>query len=153
MKVSPANHVIPSDVERKSPSVLRSILVIKIRKERLTVEFIDEITIIRLLDREIHQVFCAQDDVEVVSNQIESIVRSARPKHLLLDFSEVEFMASFMQNFLLTLQRNLRRDGGRLKLCGMREHVEESFHITGLWRHFAIHPDERSALDAFDAGR
>jgi stage II sporulation protein AA (anti-sigma F factor antagonist) len=125
----------------------------KIQKERLTIEFIDEITIVRLLDREIHQVFCGPDDVEAIGKQIESLIRSARPKHLLLDLSDVEFMASFMQASLLTLQKKLRRAGGRLKLCGMRGQVELSFRITGLSQMFAIHPDERSALDAFDAGR
>jgi anti-anti-sigma factor len=132
---------------------LRSILVTKIQKERLTVEFIDDITIVRLLDREIHQGFCEADDVEAISKQIDSLVQSARPKYLLLELSDVEFMASYMQAFLLDLQRKLRRTGARLKLCGMREHVEQSFRITNLYRMFAIHPDERSALDAFDAGR
>jgi hypothetical protein len=35
----------------------------------------------------------------------------------------------------------------------MREYVELSFRITNLYQLFAIHPDERSALEAFDAGR
>jgi anti-anti-sigma factor len=127
--------------------------VTKIVKERLAIEFIDEITIVRLLDKEIHQGFCEVDDVEAVSKQIDALVQSARPKLLLLDFSEVEFMASFMQGFLLELQKRLRRAGGRLKLCGLREYVELSFRITNLYQKFSIHPDERSALDDFDAGR
>ena len=124
----------------------------KIQKERLAIEFVDEITIVRLLDREIHQSFCEADDVEAIGQQINALVHSARPKYLLLDLSEVEFMASFMQAFLLELQKRLRRTGGRLKLSGLREYVELSFRLTGLYQLFAIHPDERSALDAFDMG-
>jgi anti-anti-sigma factor len=127
--------------------------VTKIQKERLCIEFVDEITIVRLLDREIHQVFCEADDAEAVSRQVDALVRSARPKYLLLDLSEVEFMATFMQAFLIELQSKLRRNGGRLKLCGLREYVELSFRITNLYQLFAIYPDERSALEAFDAGR
>jgi anti-anti-sigma factor len=127
--------------------------VSQIVKERFAVEFIDDITIVRLLDREIHQGFCVADDVEAICQQIEALIQSARPKYFLLDLSEVEFMASFMQAVLLDLQKKLRRHGGRLKICGMREHVEQSFRLTNLYRMFAVHPDERSALDAFDAGR
>jgi anti-sigma B factor antagonist len=134
-------------------SLLRSIFVTKILKERLSIEFIDEITVIRLLDKEIHQVFCEVDDVEAVSQLIDSLVQKARPKLLLLDFSEVVFMASFMQAYLLGLQKRLRRRGGQLKMCAMKEQVEESFQITNLHRLFAIYPDEQSAIEAFDDGR
>ena len=124
----------------------------KIQKDRLCIEFVDEITVIRLLDREIHQGFCELDDAEAVSRQIDDLVRSVRPKYLLLDLSEVEYMATFMQGFLIELQSRLRRSGGRLKLCGLREYVELSFRITNLYQLFAIYPDERSAFEAFDAG-
>jgi hypothetical protein len=95
----------PSKIKLRSNHLFRSFFVIRIQKERLSIEFVDEITIVRLLDKEIHQVFCEADDAEAVSKQIATLVRSARPRYLLLDLSEVEFMASFMQAFLIELQK------------------------------------------------
>jgi anti-anti-sigma factor len=113
---------------------------------RLEVEFIDDFTIVEFLDDEISQVFGELDDVQAVGAQVDRIVDSIRPKRLVLDFSRVEFMASFMQAYLLNLQTRLKKAGGRLMLCGLTEQVAQSFRITRLCREFEIHPDRSTAL-------
>ena len=121
--------------------------------KRLSVEFVDDFTIVEFLDDVISQVFCETDDVQAIGGQLDHIVESFRPKRLLLDFSRVEFMASFMQAYLLGLKKRLEEAGGRLVLCGLTEHVAQSFRITRLDREFEIHPDQPSALDAPVPGR
>ena len=117
---------------------------------RLAVEFVDDITIIEFLDEEISQVFCESDDVQAIGGQLDQIVESVRPKRLLLDFSRVEYMATFMQAYLIGLKRRLEKAGGRLIICGFTEQVDQSFRITKLHELFEIHPGQVTALDAFD---
>lgn len=124
-----------------------------IKTHRFAVEVLDEVMIVRLLDQEIDQGFCVPDDVGAIGEELERLVDSSRPKALLVDFSEVEYIASMMQAMLLHVQKKLRKSGGQLRLCGLGKHVALSFRVTGLERMFAIHPDEQAALEAFDAGR
>jgi len=123
------------------------------KNHRLAVEILDEVMIVRLLDQDIGQGFCEPDDVGAIGEQLDRLVASSRPKALLLDLSEVEYMASMMQAMFLQVQKKLGKSGGRLKLCCLGKHVALSFHVTGLDKLFSIHPDEQSALDAFDSGR
>jgi anti-anti-sigma factor len=115
--------------------------------DRLAIEFVEDFTIIEFLDEEISQVFCVSDDVQEIGSQIDQLVESLRPRRLLLDFARVEFMASFMQAYLLGLQKRLERAGGRLILCGLTDQVDQSFRITNLHRVFEILSNRNAALD------
>ena len=117
--------------------------------KRLTLEFVEDVTVIEFLDDVISQVFCESDDVQAIGDQLDHLVETVRAKRLLLDFSRVEFIASFMQAYLLGLKKRLEKLGGRLILCSMTEQVDQSFRITGLYRVFEIHPDQVSAFEAF----
>jgi len=123
------------------------------KNQRLAVEILDEVMIVRLLDQEIGQGFCEPDDVGAIGEKLDRLVESSRPKAFLVDFSEVAYIASMMQAMLLQVQKKVRKSGGQLRLCGLGKHVALSFRVTGLDKMFAIHPDEQSALDAFDSGR
>ena len=123
------------------------------KTHRFAIEVLDEVMIVRLLDQEIGQGFCEPDDVGAIGEKLERLVDSSRPKALLVDFSEVEYIASMMQAMLLQVQKKVRKSGGQLRLCCLGKHVSLSFRVTGLDKLFAIHPDEQAALDAFESGR
>jgi anti-anti-sigma factor len=117
------------------------------KAHRLAVDFVEDFTIIEFLDEEISQVFCVSDDVQEIGSQVDRLVESLRPKKLLLDFARVEFMASFMQAFVVGLKKRLERAGGRLVLCGMTDQVDQSFRITNLHRVFEVYLDRDEALE------
>ncbi|MBC8160054.1 MAG: anti-sigma factor antagonist [Roseiflexaceae bacterium] len=70
-------------------------------------------------------------------------------RRVLLDLSEVSFMSSSGLRALLLLRKDLLAHGGELRLCGLREHVQEVFALTGFTQVFAIHLSREDALAAF----
>jgi anti-sigma B factor antagonist len=67
---------------------------------------------------------------------------------LLLDFREVEFVASSSLGLLLRLRQRLSAGGGRLRLCGVRPPISEVFSVTRLDAVFGIGPDGHEAVAA-----
>jgi anti-anti-sigma factor len=47
------------------------------------------------------------------------------------------------------LHNQCKREGGRLKLCGISSNIMEIFKITGLRKLLEIYPDATKALEAF----
>jgi anti-anti-sigma factor len=121
-------------------------------RQRLQIEAVNGVTIVHFLDRVISQVFGESNDVEMLGEQLERVIRERRPCRLLLDFAGVEIMISTMQVVLYRLQRDLG-DAGAFKLCGMQESVARPFQITGMDKKFAIYSDVNAALNAFEHGR
>ena len=70
-------------------------------------------------------------------------------KNLLLNFSSVEFLSSAALGKLITLDKKVKANGGRLKLSNIRPEIYEVFAITKLNKLFDIKDDEADALAAF----
>lgn len=68
-------------------------------------------------------------------------------RDLVVDLSEVTFLDSTGLGVLVGRLRQMRMQGGRLRLIGPAERVVKVFAITGLDRVFEIAPD----LQAFDS--
>jgi anti-sigma B factor antagonist len=72
---------------------------------------------------------------------------SENPKcHLLLDFSEVDYLSSAVLTELLRIKKVVEENGGTLRLCGVSKVVMEIFQITNLDRVFSIH-EESAEVD------
>ena len=54
-----------------------------------------------------------------------------RPKHLVIDFTAVDYVNSTGLRVMLMAAKKMKLDGGRLTLCGMRPNVREVFVISG----------------------
>jgi anti-anti-sigma factor len=67
---------------------------------------------------------------------------------LLLDFRDVDFVASSSLGLLLRLRQRLRAGGGRLRLCEVRPPVAEVFAVTRLDAVFGIGTDRHEAVPA-----
>ena len=83
----------------------------------------------------------------VLAYELENRPDKSLPRHLLLDFGNVEFITSVELGTLLTLNKTLRAGSGRLTLFNLSAQIYEVFSVTGLHRVLSI--CRRDALPSF----
>ena len=115
------------------------------RRRRLEVEDIGDVTIVNFTDRKILD----EQNIQIIGEQLFSLVDKAGRRKLLLNFGKVEYLSSAALAKLITLNKKLQQVNGRLILCGIAPEIREVFEITRLNRLFTIHEEEQAALQAF----
>lgn len=71
-------------------------------------------------------------------------------KELIIDLSPVEFCDSSGLSSLLFAERQMRENGGRVKLAGLTENVASLIKISQLDRVFSIHTTVEDAMTGGD---
>ena len=115
------------------------------RRRRLEVEDIGDITVVNFVDKKILD----EQNIQVIGEQLFSLVDELGRRKILLNFGNVEFLSSAALGKLITLNRKLQSAGGKLVLCEIDPQIYEVFEITRLNKLFVIHKDEQSGLQAF----
>src|SRR6266851_6040836 len=115
------------------------------RRRRLEAEDIGDVTVVSFMDRKILD----EPNIQVIGEQLFSLVDESGRKKLLLNFGNVEYMSSAALGKLITLNKKLQAAGGRLILCNIDPQIYEVFEITKLDKFFNIQKEEQSALQAF----
>jgi len=115
------------------------------RRKRLEIEDIGDVTVVCFTDRKILD----EQNIQIIGEQLFSLVDEMSRKQLLLNFSNVEYMSSAALGKLITLNKKVQATGGRLVLCNIDPQIREVFEITRLDKLFTIRADEQEALQAF----
>ena len=115
------------------------------RRRRLSVEDFGDITVVSFTDRKILD----EQNIQVIGEQLFSLVDEQGLKKILLNFSNVEYLSSAALGKLITLNKKLQQAGGKLILCNIDAQIFEVFEITKLDRFFKIIKEEQAALQAF----
>src|SRR5205807_9142667 len=115
------------------------------RRRRLEVEDIGDITVVNFVDKKILD----EQNIQVIGEQLFSLVDELGRRKILLNFGNVEFLSSAALGKLITLNKKLQAAGGRLILCNIDPQIYEVFEITKLDRFFNIQKDEQGGLQAF----
>jgi anti-sigma B factor antagonist len=115
------------------------------RRRRLEVEHIGDVTVVNFVDRKILD----EQNIQVIGDQLFSLVDQEGLRKLLLNFGNVEYLSSAALGKLITLNKKLQAAGGRLILCNIDPQIYEVFEITKLDKFFNIQKEEQSALQAF----
>ena len=68
---------------------------------------------------------------------------------LLMDFGGVDYINSSGLRVLLMAFQHLKKNGGRLHLCDIKDYMREVFEISGYTEIFPIFPGQSEALAAF----
>ena len=84
-------------------------------------------------------------NAEVVGAEIERAVADGSSPHLILDLSDVEFIASVGLGKLIGLNGRLRSRGGKLTLRNPRPMIREVLMVTCLDRVIDIEPETKPA--------
>jgi anti-sigma B factor antagonist len=104
-----------------------------------------EVTVVRFVDRKILD----EANIQELGVEMFKLVEQEQRKNLLLNFFNVEFLSSAALGKLITLDKKVKANGGRLKLSNIRPEIYEVFAITKLNKLFDIKDDETDALAAF----
>ncbi len=84
-----------------------------------------------------------------IGEQLSELVASQPNIRLLLNFKNVEHLSSAALGMLITLEKQVKEERGRLKLSNIRPQIFEVFKITRLNRLFEIHDTAEVALQSF----
>src|SRR5437868_10822518 len=115
------------------------------RRRRLEVEDIGDVTVVNFTDRKILD----EQNIQVIGEQLYSLVDEAGRRKILLNFGNVEYLSSAALAKLITLNKKLQQAAGRLILCNIHPQISELFEITKLNTLFTIQTQEQHALQAF----
>jgi anti-sigma B factor antagonist len=115
------------------------------RRRRLEVEDIGDITVVNFVDKKILD----EQNIQVIGEQLFSLVDELGRRKVLLNFKNVEFLSSAALGKLITMNRKLQSAGGKLVLCEIDPAIYEVFEITKLNKLFTIHKTEQDGLNAF----
>ena len=115
------------------------------RRRRLELEPIGDVTVVNFVDRKILD----DQNIQVIGEQLFSLVDEQGLRKILLNFSNVEYLSSAALGKLITLNKKLQQVGGKLILCNIDAQIFEVFEITKLDRFFKIIKEEQAALQAF----
>ena len=115
------------------------------KRRRLEVEDIGDVSVVSFTDKKILD----EQNIQVIGEQLFSLVDELGRKKLLLNFGNVEYLSSAALGKLITLNKKLQAAGGRLILCNIDPQIYEVFEITKLNKLFNIHKEEQAALQAF----
>jgi anti-anti-sigma factor len=80
-------------------------------------------------------------------------MEAAAERKLLLNFSNVGFMASAMIGKILLLNKQCKKDRIDLKLCSICPNIMEVFNLMKLHKVLKIYDNEPEALEAFGPSR
>lgn len=112
---------------------------------RIQISETGDVTVVRFLERKILDAASIQE----MGEELFALVEKQNRKKLLLDFANVEFLSSAALNKLIVLDKKVKANGGRLKLCELKPEIREVFVITRLTQLFEINENESAALAAF----
>src|SRR6516162_698771 len=115
------------------------------RRRRLEVEDIGEVTVVNFTDKKILD----EQNIQIIREQLFSLVDDLGRRKLLLNFSNVEYLSSAALGKFITLNKKVNAAGGRLILCNIDPQIYEVFEITKLNKLFNIQKEEQAALQAF----
>jgi anti-anti-sigma factor len=120
--------------------------------QKLIVDEVDGVCVIRVRSPNIFD-----DQIDSLRREFASVVAEARPRAVVLDFSNVSMISSLGVGTVIGLYKKVRENGGRLALCSLNPVVEHVFQLCQIIESddgkglLAVYPDAPSAAAALAA--
>jgi anti-anti-sigma factor len=93
----------------------------------------------------------AMTEVERISQLMRQALHHHHPRHLVVDFSGVQFFSSRMLGFLVEVWRRLREESGTVTITGINPQLTRVFRITNLDKLFSFYETTDKAIAAIQA--
>ncbi len=113
--------------------------------QRLDLEEVGDVTVAKFIDKKILD----ESNIQVIGNQMFSLVEDDGKRKVLLDFSNVEYLSSAALGKLIVMDKKLKAAQGHLSMCSLRADILEVFKITKLNKLFTIYETREQALEGF----
>ena len=105
------------------------------QESRLVIEQDGEVTIVGFLDRNILE----EASIQQIGDEIGALILASPNPKILLNFENVEHLSSAALGTLITINNNVKKQGGQLRLSNIDPQIYEVFVITKLNKLFVIH--------------
>jgi len=112
---------------------------------RLDIEEVNGVTVARFTDKKILD----ESNIQIIGNQLFSLVDEDHRQKIVLDFTNVEYLSSAALGKLITMDKKVKAAGGKLRLCSIRSDIKEVFKITRLDKLFQILDNRDKAVEGF----
>lgn len=135
--------------QTRLPQTVAVRLEVRARMEQpsshLKIKRAGNVSVVEFADRKILE----EISIEEIGNELRGLVEAEPGPQLLLNFSNVDHLASAALGMLITLQKKVQEQNGSLKLSNINRQIFQVFKITRLNRVFDIHETADRALDSF----
>ncbi|MCE5184604.1 MAG: STAS domain-containing protein [Planctomycetaceae bacterium] len=84
--------------------------------------------------------------VEQTADKLRALISDARPRKLVMDFSQVRFFSSQTLGLLVDIWRRMKECGGALTISGIDPQLTRVFRITHLDKLFEFYDSAESAV-------
>ena len=111
----------------------------------MDIEESGDVTIAKFVDKKILD----EGNIQIIGNQLFSLVEDDGRSKIVLDFSNVEYLSSAALGKLITMDKKVRGAKGQLRLCTVRPEIYEVFAITKLNKLFKMFENRDKALEGF----
>ena len=112
---------------------------VKIRRE-------GPVSVVQFADRKILE----ELSIHEIGEELKTLASAEPNVKLLLDFGEVDHLASAALGMLITLNKAVQEQQGTLKLANINKQIFQVFKITRLNRVFDIYDSAEEALGKFE---
>lgn len=113
------------------------------QRKRLEVEDAGDVTRVVFLDR----IITKEQDIQMIGEELFSLVDEQGKKKIILDFANLEYLATDAFGKLITLQKKVSAADGKLVLCNISKDIYEIFEIVKLNKILTIVKDEKEAME------
>jgi anti-anti-sigma regulatory factor len=111
----------------------------------LEVEEVGDVALVRFARRRI----LTEEAIEASAAQLFGLVENSQQLKLVLNFTNIDRLASAMLGKLILLQKKLQDVGGCVALCHIAPHLYEIFALLKVPRILTIYRGETEALEGF----
>jgi anti-sigma B factor antagonist len=92
---------------------------------KIDVEEVNGVTVAKFTDKKILD----ESNIQIIGNQLFSLVDDDHRKKIVLDFGMVEYLSSAALGKLITFDKKVKAEKGELRLCTIRKDILEVFKI------------------------
>lgn len=113
---------------------------------RLLIQSYADVTVVTLQDSSILEMRI----IDQIGLDLYELPEKQNKKKIILDFSNVKFLASHTLGVLLNLNKKTKAIGGELVMCAIKKELMKIFTITNLDKLFKFFPNDTEALGHFN---
>lgn len=112
---------------------------------RLVIQNYADVTVVTFQDTSILEMRI----IDQIGQDLYELTDKQNKQKLILDFTNVQFLASHTLGVLLNLNKKARAINGQMVMCSLRKELMKLFTITNLDKIFKFFPTDKEALAHF----
>ncbi len=113
---------------------------------RLLIQAYADVTVVTFQDSSILEMRV----IDQIGQDLYELPEKQNKKKIVLDFSNVKFLASHTLGVLLNLNKKSKAIGGEMVMCAIKKELMKIFTITNLDKLFKFFPSDAEALGHFN---